>query len=189
MPEKPPDNGPRGGPDGLLLTARMLLRPPRLSDAREIFETWGNDPVVTRYLTWTASRSVVDTEVFLRGAISRMASGEEHSWLMTPRGAPGAMGMISAWQENQQAELGFVLARAYWNRGLMTEALGAVIDWCAAREDIQQVWAVCDIDNLASAYVLEKAGLSPQGVVERWSVHPNLSPQPRDCLAFARIFA
>lgn len=189
MPEKAPNKAISGPVQEVLSTPRMLLRPPRLSDARAIFETWGNDPVVTRYLTWAPSRSVVDTEVFLRGAIERMASGEEHSWLMTPRKGPGAMGMVSVWQENQQAELGFVLARPYWNRGYMTEALETVINWCDAREDIQQVWAVCDIDNLASAYVLEKAGLSPQGLVEGWSVHPNLSRQPRDCLAFARIFA
>ncbi len=188
MPAKAPKIAPNQT-ESILLTPRMRLRPPRLADARAIFETWGNDPVVTRYLTWVPSRSVVDTEVFLRGAINRMILGEEHSWLMTPREGPGTMGMISAWRENQQAELGFVLARSYWNRGYMTEALQAVIAWCDAREDIQQVWAVCDIDNLASAYVLEKAGLSPQGLVERWSVHPNLSRQPRDCLAFARIFA
>lgn len=188
MPEKAPNTAVPDAEDDALVTPRMLLRPPRLADARSIFESWGNDPLVTRYLTWAPSRSVVDTEVFLRGAIRRMALGEEHSWLMTPRDGLAAMGMVSAWQENQQVELGFVLARPYWNRGYMTEALEAVIDWCDAREDIQQVWAVCDIDNLASAYVLEKAGMSPQGLVERWSVHPNLSRQPRDCLAFARIF-
>lgn len=189
MPEKAPNTATDDAGDNVLVTPRMLLRRPRLADSRAIFESWGNDPLVTRYLTWTPSRSVVDTEVFLRAAIRRMALGQEHSWLITPRDGLDAMGMISAWQENQQVELGFVLARPYWTRGYMTEALAAVIDWCEAREDIQQVWAVCDIDNLASAYVLEKAGMSSQGLVERWSVHPNLSRQPRDCLAFARIFA
>lgn len=171
-----------------LITRRMALRPPRLSDARAIFEAWGSDPVVTQYLTWTPARSVVDTEIFLRDALSRTAAGEEHSWLMTPLNGPGAMGMISAWQDGPQAELGFVLARRWWNGGYMTEALRAVLDWCEAREDIQQVWAVCDIDNLASALVLEKVGMSSQGLVERWAVHPNVSRERRDCLAFARIF-
>ena len=41
----------------------------------------------------------------------------------------------------------------------MTEALKGIVDWGLKRKDIYRVWAVCDVDNLASARVMEKAGM------------------------------
>jgi RimJ/RimL family protein N-acetyltransferase len=49
------------------------------------------------------------------------------------------------------------------------------------------VWAVTDVDNHASARVLEKIGMQREGLLRRWLVHPSLSPEPRDCWCFARV--
>jgi RimJ/RimL family protein N-acetyltransferase len=84
-------------------------------------------------------------------------------------------------------ELGFVLARRYWDQGYMTEAMKAVMDWALRRGDVYRVWAVCDIDNLASARVMEKAGMQREGVLKRWSVHPNISAEPRDSYCYAVV--
>jgi RimJ/RimL family protein N-acetyltransferase len=46
---------------------------------------------------------------------------------------------------------------------------------------------VCDVDNIASARVMEKAGLTLEGRLRRWLVHPNISDEPRDCLGYARV--
>ena len=47
------------------------------------------------------------------------------------------------------------------------------------------VWATCDVDNLASARVLEKAGFEREGRLHNWIVHPNIGPEPRDCYVYA----
>jgi RimJ/RimL family protein N-acetyltransferase len=78
-----------------------------------------------------------------------------------------------------------VLARTFWNQGYMTEALKGIVDWGLKRKDIYCVWAVCDVDNLASARVMEKAGMQREGILRRWSVHPNLNDKPRDSSCFA----
>ena len=49
------------------------------------------------------------------------------------------------------------------------------------------MWAVCDIDNLASARVMEKAGMQREGILKRWSVHPNISAEPRDSYCYAVV--
>ena len=69
----------------------------------------------------------------------------------------------------------------------MTEAMKAVMDWALRRGDVYRVWAVCDIDNLASARVMEKAGMQREGVLKRWSVHPNISAEPRDSYCYAVV--
>ena len=82
---------------------------------------------------------------------------------------------------------GYVLARPWWGRGLMAEALTEVADWALARPSVFRIGAVCDAENAGSARVMEKAGLAREGLLRRWLVHPNLGDEPRDCFSYARV--
>lgn len=46
---------------------------------------------------------------------------------------------------------------------------------------------VCDVDNPASARVMEKAGMTREGILRRWHIAPNISPEPRDCIVCAKV--
>src|ERR1700694_979466 len=72
-------------------------------------------------------------------------------------------------------DLGYALSRRCWGQGLMSEALASVVRWALAQPEIFRVWATCDLDNAASARVLERVGMEREGVLRRWLVHPNLS--------------
>jgi len=50
---------------------------------------------------------------------------------------------------------------------------------------IYRVWAVTDVDNRASVRVLEKTGMTREGRLNSWLIHPNLGPEPRDCWCYA----
>jgi RimJ/RimL family protein N-acetyltransferase len=67
----------------------------------------------------------------------------------------------------------------------MTEAVTALIGWALKQDAIYRVWAVCDVENGASARVMEKAGMKREGTLRRWSVHPNIGDQPRDSYCYA----
>jgi RimJ/RimL family protein N-acetyltransferase len=84
-------------------------------------------------------------------------------------------------------EFGYVLARRWWGQGLMTEALTEVGGWALRQEHIFRVGSVCDVDNIGSARVMEKSGLTREGLLRRWLVHPNVDEQPRDCFSYARV--
>jgi RimJ/RimL family protein N-acetyltransferase len=47
------------------------------------------------------------------------------------------------------------------------------------------VWALCDVENIASARVLEKAGMTCEGTLKQFGIHPNISATPRDCFSYA----
>ncbi|MBV8911854.1 MAG: GNAT family N-acetyltransferase, partial [Acetobacteraceae bacterium] len=49
------------------------------------------------------------------------------------------------------------------------------------------IGAVCDVENRASARVMEKAGLEREAILRRWLVHPNLGEAPRDCFSYAKV--
>ncbi len=89
--------------------------------------------------------------------------------------------MVGLHPDGGEAELGFALGRRFWGRGVMTVAVLAVVTWSLGPAELRRVWAACDVENAASARVLEKAGLACEGRRPRFAVHPNLGPEPRDC--------
>lgn len=166
-------------------TERLRLRKPVMEDADVIFGKYAQDPEVTKYLTWRPSRRIDETREFLRASLVAWRMGWSYHWTIVRREDQELMGMINARVENHKWEIGYVLARAYWGKGYMTEALSKLVTWALAQPEISRIWSVCDIENRASARVMEKAGMRREGTLPRWSVHPNLSPEPRDSFCYS----
>jgi RimJ/RimL family protein N-acetyltransferase len=163
------------------------LRKPKLADAEVIFREYASDPEVTRYVSWRAHTSAAETREFLSACLVAWDVGKAFQWVIERKEDRQLLGMIVARVEHHRWELGYVLAHRHWGSGYMTEAVKGLIDWAFARAEVFRVWAVCDIENVASARVLEKAGMQREGVLRRWSVHPNVSTEPRDSYCYAII--
>lgn len=84
-------------------------------------------------------------------------------------------------------EIGYGMARTHWDKGYMTEALRAVINWAFTQPDVYRVQALCDVDNIGSARVMEKAGMTREGLLRRYVLHPNISDEPRDAYLYAIV--
>ena len=97
---------------------------------------------------------------------------------------------LSTEQERQQyykVLIAFHLARSEWGRGYATEAARALVNWALSQRQVFRIWTVVDVDNGASVRVLEKLGMVREGVLKRWSIHPNISPEPRDYYCYALV--
>jgi RimJ/RimL family protein N-acetyltransferase len=170
-----------------LTTERLILRRPQLTDATALFEEYCQDPEVTKYLIWRPHQNIQETIAFLAGCLARWESGEELTWGITQKDNDRLIGIVACRVRGHAADIGYVLARSYWHRGYVTEAARAVVEWAASLPSIFRVWAVCDTANEASARVLEKVGMTPEGILRRWIVHPNVSAEPRDCYVYAQV--
>lgn len=176
---------PRLLPPESFATARLILRKPRLEDAPLIFGAYAQDPEVIRYLTFRPHRDVKDAEEVVGRFLENWRSGKSYCWLIF-RGDQGELiGAISA-REDQGINLGYLLARPFWGQGFMSEALNAVTAWAFSSPSVFRVWAVCDLDNHASAHLLERNGFTQEGILRKWSLHPNISSVPRDCYCYAK---
>lgn len=184
----PPD---RASPaDTLLLaerveTKRLVLRKPLSEDAAGIFQAYAQDREVTRYLVWRPHMAVETTREFIAHCLRLWKSAKAFPYVITRKGDAELLGMIELRPDGHRAEFGFVLARRFWGQGLMTEAVSAIVAIALAQPSIFRVAATCDVENRASARVLEKAGLSREGLLRRNIIHPNISPEPRDSLLYA----
>ena len=69
----------------------------------------------------------------------------------------------------------------------MAEALREIVRWALAQPTIFRIGAVCDVENIRSARVMEKAGLVREGMLRRYLIHPGMDKEPRDCFSYARV--
>ncbi len=168
-------------------TNRLLLRVPTIADAEFIFAGYAQDLEVTRYLTWRPHQSVAETEKFLAMCLDDWKGERRFAYSIVLKNKNDVIGMIGITTANFRAELGYVLARYYWGKGIITEAVRALVDWAFSQGHIYRVWAVCDVENVASARVLEKVGMQREGILRRYIMHPNVSDEPRDCYCYSVV--
>jgi len=168
-------------------TERLTLRRPEPPDAARLFAAYVTDQEVTRYLTWRPHHSVVETEGYIAACIENWSNGSNRTYMVdqSEQRTIGAFDLRP--QPKGAVSFGYVLARPFWGRGYMTEALRAVGDWALTQEGVWRFWAYCDISNPASARVMQKAGLSFEGTLRRWEIAPNIDEAPRDCHCYARV--
>lgn len=156
-----------------------------MADAELIFHAYAQDEEVTKYLTWRPNRTVDETRAFVCSCLTGWREKKSFHWVIVNKATEELLGMISARVDGPKWELGYVLARPHWSRGYMTEVVKAVIGYALSQPGIYRVWSVCDIENVASARVMEKAGMTKEGTLRRWSVHPNVSVAPRDSYCYS----
>jgi len=65
-----------------ILTERLRLRPPTLADAEQIFARYGQDPAVSRFMSWTPHRSIEDMITFLTRIVNDSAEGRSLGYLI-----------------------------------------------------------------------------------------------------------
>jgi [ribosomal protein S5]-alanine N-acetyltransferase len=176
----------------MLHTARLRLRPPQRGDELAAHAGWAQDADVLRYLGWRARTDLTETRAQLDWDQARWHKGSAWTWLLIGASEGKPIGLVQLTPQRLDApahhlRLGFLLARAHWGRGLMKEALTAVLDEAFAQPAVWRVDALCDVDNHASARLLRALNFAEEGVLARHSLHPNISAEPRDAISFARL--
>jgi RimJ/RimL family protein N-acetyltransferase len=160
---------------------------PRLSDAAAIFHAYAQDAEVTRYVRWRPHSSIQETEQYLTECVAAWDGNSRFPWVIELRGDGQLLGMVELRVNGFKADVGYVVAHAFWGRGIATEALRPVVGWALSRASIYRVWALCDAENVASARVLEKVGMEREGLLRRYILHPNVSDEPRDSYCYAAV--
>jgi [ribosomal protein S5]-alanine N-acetyltransferase len=168
-------------------TKRLRLQPATLADAADAFESYTSDPEVPRYMTWRPHRKLAETEQFLRRCEDVWRERLAFTWSLRLKSDGSFAGMLEARVERHSVNIGYVLARHLWRRGLMSEAVGGLVQWAMSHPGVYRIWAVCDVDNVASARLLQSVGMQFEGTLRRWLIHPNMSEAPRDCLCYAAV--
>lgn len=174
-------------PPEIIETERLILRKPRLTDAPAVFDGWARHSDVTRFLTWHPHQSVKQTEALLQKSILAWDGATHFRYLLEIKETGCLAGMIELRMEPFKMSFGYTGAREHWGRGYMTEAVQAAIQWAFRQPSIYRIYATTDVGNAPSRRVLEKAGMRCEGILQKDSIHPNISSVPRDCYLYAIV--
>lgn len=152
-------------------TERIVLRPWRDDDAEALFK-YASDPEVGPRAGWPPHKSVEESRVIIRTLFN-----SDHMWAMELKKTSepiGCMGYFVHGESNidigeNDAEVGYWVARPYWNLGLCTETLQVLIDYCFTVKGYDTLWADYFPENPASGRVMEKCGFRDTGEINRCS--------------------
>lgn len=146
-------------------TRRLLLRPFMPGDEGAIFGNWANDPEVCRHLAWLPHENIQYTREMLDSWLRRYGSDSYYHWGISLEGQLiGAISIVRWHEQNEEAELGYCLGRAYWSQGIMTEALQAVMRFLFETVGFHRIVLKHAAENPASGRVMQKAGLTYEGL-------------------------
>jgi len=159
-------------------TQKLTLRQLVSEDATDIFSIY-SDKTGMKYwssLPFTQSQQATDlinnvTNWWQAG--SSLCLGLEHK---ENQKIIGTISLFSFNEESRRAEIGYILSSAYWQGGIMTEALKGVLEFVFKDLNLNRLEADIDPDNLASAKLLQKLGFQLEGRLrQRWIINGNIT--------------
>jgi len=159
-------NAPFDITGAVLETPRLILRPWNYDDLDDFFE-YASVPGVGECAGWHHHQSKEETMAVL----TRFVEGKKTFALVYKENGKviGSLGVefyaleekLSEFFDYKGRSIGYVLSKDYWGKGLMTEAVRALIDYLFSAWDYDFLLCSHYADNIRSHRVQEKCGFVP----------------------------
>ena len=182
---------PNFTPFPFLTTARLVLREMTLTDAPGLFRLRSNEEVM-KYINRPLTKTIEEAQTWIGMIVSSLQKGDGITWCMALKEYPSeSIGNIGIWRiekENYRGEVGYMIEPAYQGKGLMSEAIQAVVEYGFRQMHLHSLEGHIDPRNIASGRLLEKSGFVREayfkenyflrGSFADTAVYSQLSPYP-----------
>jgi len=164
----PPDSFPA------LTTRRLRLRCFATRDLADLHAFVG-DPEAMRFWNSPPCRTMAETERALQWLAKTTSPYDHLAWAICKKSNDRCIGMVNYHQRdarNRRLHVGYVIATKHQGNGFGTEAVEAVLKYCADMLDVHRVAALIDPDNVASVRLVERLGFRCEGgpLTDYWLV-------------------
>jgi len=150
----------------MLTTPRLVLRRLRLNDATAMYLNWASDEKVPKYLSWDVHVSVEVTKELLAKWTPGYDNADYYCWVIEYGGViVGTIGLHGISDKHERVEMGYCIGSKWWNRGIVTEAAGAVIHFAFEQLGAHKICALHDTKNAGSGRVMQKNGMKLEGTL------------------------
>ena len=154
-----------------LETDRLILRRFRLDDSGAAFQNWTSDKRVTEFLRWPAHDTVNTTKKIIQMWVDGYARDDFYQWaIVLKNNGNGPVGTISVVDRNDALNIlhiGYCIGSRWWNQGITSEALAAVIRFFFEQVGAGRIDSRHDPRNPGSGKVMENCGLTREGILRR----------------------
>ncbi len=148
-----------------LETKRLILREVLSTDVDNLFEL-DNNPNVQKYVGNKPVKDKLEVEKLIQNLQLQYTENGISRWAVIDKNTNEFIGWSgiklikeSMNNHNNFYELGYRFIERYWGKGFATETTVALVDYAFKNLKIENIYAICDIENKGSKNVLEKTGL------------------------------
>lgn len=148
-------------------TDRLILDQVTPDDLEQLYRIKSNPDVTNRYCR-DPHTSMIQTEGWIKSIHEGYLERKSIFWKITFRENGALAGSITLWNmelESFEAEVGYELHPDSWNRGIMSEAMKAVLDWAFSSFGLNRVEACPMSVNGPSVSLLLRAGFVLEGTL------------------------
>lgn len=164
-------------------TERLILRRFKIEDYKDMF-TWASNPQVTKYLSYKPHKTPNDSKELLSQWVKYYKSKRTYNWAIEYNGkAIGSISVVS--KHRSECHLGWQIDSLYWNKGIMTEAAKAVLDYLF-NAGFKKVAAAHDTENIGSGRVMQKIGMTKYCTVPNAVLDKDDRIYERDCYEISK---
>jgi len=155
------------GTSFIIETQRLILRRPTADDADAFMAAFNHAAVIDMFLEKESMLSKEEVLERFASAERREESRSGFERCIYLKDSGKLVGGVSVWVdwEDLKGEVAFWCTPRHQGRGIATEALCALRDWCFAELGLERIYGASAVDNPASARVMEKAGMRLEGVL------------------------
>lgn len=151
-----------------ICTQRLILRRFRVDDAEAMFTNWANDEDVTKYLTWRPHGDLAVTKALLETWVADYEKPDYYQWAIVYEGRPiGSIAVVHLKASTEAAEIGYCIGKAWWHKGIMSEALRAVMKFLFERVGVNRISARHAPENPYSGDVMKNCGMTYEGTLRQ----------------------
>ena len=156
-------------------TDRLKLRKFNKLDSRAVFNNWGKDMEVTKFLTWPPIMSVETAESILTKWTDSYSDDKFYQWaIILKENGNEPIGTISVVHMNEEIEMvhiGYCIGRKWWHKGITSEAFSGIIPFLIERVGVKRIESRHDPRNPNSGKVMLKCGLQYEGTLRNADIN------------------
>jgi len=141
-----------------LSTERLVLRQIKTSDCDDLFLLRSNSRVM-QFIDRPRTKSPEDALKLIQTISEALINNEGITWGIFLKDEPGLIGTIGYWRimkEHYRAEIGYLIHHDYQGKGLMQEAISAILSYGFNTMNLHSVEANVNPENAASIKLLER---------------------------------
>ena len=146
-----------------LQTERLSLRRFRLTDVDDVV-AFANDEEWQHFLPLPYPYERVHGEQFVAKSFLRDWKSKPAFAIVLDDTVIGEIN-LSIDKNHQTAGMGYAIARKHWGRGYATETVRAVVNWAFEALCLAKIYAVAIVENERSWHVMERVGMTREGVL------------------------
>ena len=147
---------------------KVLLREFELKDASDLYNNWGTDSDVSKYMLWKNYKSIDDAinsinyyiECYKNEDPFRQYAIEYDNHVI------GSINIVIS-KKHHTGEIAYCLSKKYWRMGLMSDAINSLTKYYFDKYDLVRISAEAIEPNVASRKLLEKCGFSLEGILRK----------------------